>query len=238
MLSPIQKSYEDFLQPLLNLLQSFLSTASSAEPTTSESLLAAFNDPEVTHSVTYFFRLLTSAYLKSNKDDFEPFLWGLEDMDPRYAEQVATANGGEEGGVNLDVFCSFFVEVSFEILVQSTLSSHANFEIPGSEQGSRSFVVFFGSTIRFQLTLLSIPLPDIQITALTRALKIHTRVAYLDRSLVPSFGGGENASESGQVNFIEFEEDAGDALACALLYREFPSPYPIPSDDLTSTSSP
>lgn len=48
---------------------------------------------------------------------------------------------------------------------------------------------------------------DIQITALTRALGIHTRILYLDQS------SGEN------VEMHEFEAGSEEKLACALLYR-------------------
>lgn len=48
-----------------------------------------------------FLRLVTSAYLKANADDFTPFLFGLED-DPRFFET---------GAPTLDEFCSFYVEV-------------------------------------------------------------------------------------------------------------------------------
>lgn len=68
----------------------------------SESLLLKFNDAEITNSTVVFLRLLTSAYLKANKDEFEPFMFSLED-DPRFFE----------GGVpTLDMFCSYHVEVN------------------------------------------------------------------------------------------------------------------------------
>lgn len=47
----------------------------------------------------------------------------------------------------------------------------------------------------------------IQITALTRALTIHTRIAYLDQS-------------DGETALHEFEEGSEDVLGCALLYRQ------------------
>ena len=101
-------SYDDFYDPLRSLLLS-LSSSSSARPTPT-SLLSSFNDPETSNSVVVFLRLLTSAYLKANADDFAPFLFGLED-DPRFFES---------GTPTLDEFCSFYVEVR---LIPSLLTS-------------------------------------------------------------------------------------------------------------------
>lgn len=61
---------------------------------------------------------------------------------------------------------------------------------------------------------------DIQITALTRALSLHTRIAYLDQS---GMGMGDNGSN--EVDFHEFEEGQSESLLGALLYR--PGHYDI-----------
>jgi ubiquitin thioesterase protein OTUB1 len=69
-------------------------------PPDAEGLLQRFNDPETSNSCVVFLRLLTSAYLQANADDFAPFLFSLED-DPRFFD----------GGVpTLQQFCSFHVE--------------------------------------------------------------------------------------------------------------------------------
>ncbi|KAI5477452.1 syntaxin [Pseudohyphozyma bogoriensis] len=59
----------------------------------------------------------------------------------------------------------------------------------------------------------------LQITALTRALGVHTRIAYLDQSSpAAKFGGG--VGEAGtEVDFHEFEEEEQEKLANVLLYR-------------------
>lgn len=54
---------------------------------------------------------------------------------------------------------------------------------------------------------------DIQITALTRALGVHIRIAYLDQS-GPSGGFGEE----NEVDFHEFEPESPLKLNSALLY--------------------
>lgn len=70
------------------------------------------------------------------------------------------------------------------------------------------------------------------ITALTRALHVPLRIAYLDQSILPyptAMGGegaetGAAANEVVEVNFVEFEEDAAKTgekgIEGALLYRE------------------
>lgn len=61
------------------------------------------------------------------------------------------------------------------------------------------------------------------ITALTRALHVPLRIAYLDQSSMPYGGGG--GQETGEVNFVEFEEEAmkeGErGVEGALLYRAY-----------------
>jgi ubiquitin thioesterase protein OTUB1 len=54
-------------------------------------------------AIIVFLRLLTSAFLRANADDYTPFLFGLED-DPRFFEG---------GAPTMDQFCGFHVEVSF-----------------------------------------------------------------------------------------------------------------------------
>lgn len=42
-------------------------------------LQRAFNDPEISNSIVVYLRLLTSAFLKLNSEEFLPFLFTLED---------------------------------------------------------------------------------------------------------------------------------------------------------------
>lgn len=99
-LSARQYSTQEFYEPLHTLISSFLPTSSSHP--TAASLETSFNDDEISNSIVVFLRLLTSAFLKANRNDFEPFMFSLED-DPRFFE----------GGVpTLEMFCSYHVEVS------------------------------------------------------------------------------------------------------------------------------
>ncbi|KAM0786215.1 hypothetical protein ACM66B_007018 [Microbotryomycetes sp. NB124-2] len=156
--------YEDFYEPLRDLLVALGPSPPRPRPTVS-SLHDSFNDPEVSNAIVVFLRLLTSAYLKANADEFTPFLFALDD-DPRFLEG---------GAPTMDQFCSFHVEA-----VQREAD-------------------------------------HIQITALTRALQINIKIAYLDQSLVPMTGSG--GGEGDEVNFVEFEEEASESLDGALLYR-------------------
>lgn len=73
------------------------------------------------------------------------------------------------------------------------------------------------------------------ITALTRALHVPLRIAYLDQSVLPYHDGGGLSSDlaaggggagAAEVNFVEFEEEAAKkgekGIEGALLYRESP----------------
>ncbi|KAM0747639.1 cysteine proteinase [Meredithblackwellia eburnea MCA 4105] len=98
-----QDIYDDFYDPLRFLLQSLSPSAPSTESRpTPLSLHTSFNDPSTSNSIVVFLRLLTSAFLKANSDDFVPFLFGLED-DPRFFES---------GAPSMEEFCSFYVEAA------------------------------------------------------------------------------------------------------------------------------
>lgn len=57
-------------------------------------------DPETNSAIIVFLRLLTSAFLRANSDDFSPFLFSLDD-DPRFMEG---------GAPTMEQFCNFHVE--------------------------------------------------------------------------------------------------------------------------------
>ncbi|BGP43213.1 hypothetical protein JCM10450v2_007357 [Rhodotorula kratochvilovae] len=61
------------------------------------------------------------------------------------------------------------------------------------------------------------------ITALTRALQVPLRIAYLDQSYLPQLGGGGDSDAGAEVNFLEFEDEAArrgeKGIEGALLYR-------------------
>ncbi|ORY72930.1 peptidase C65 Otubain-domain-containing protein [Leucosporidium creatinivorum] len=161
--------YDDFYEPLRDLLLALGPDSKLPRPTAT-SLHASFNDTETSNAIIVFLRLLTSAFLRANADDFTPFLFGLED-DPRFML--------EGGAPTMDQFCSFHVEA---------VNKEAD---------------------------------HIQITALTRALSVYTRIAYLDQSGAPPGGFGAGAGENGdvKVDFVEFEGESEEKLNGALLYR-------------------
>ncbi|BGP19858.1 hypothetical protein JCM10213_003167 [Rhodosporidiobolus nylandii] len=70
---------------------------------------------------------------------------------------------------------------------------------------------------------------NLQIVALTRALQVPVRIAYLDQSGMPAGGFSDGAQDEVEVNFLEFEEEAlkrGEkGVEGALLYR--PGHYDI-----------
>ncbi|KAK4051508.1 hypothetical protein OIO90_004722 [Microbotryomycetes sp. JL221] len=171
--------YDDFYEPLKNLLVA-LGSQQTTRPT-NLSLHESFNDPETSNAIVVFLRLLTSAYLKANAEEFEPFLFSLED-DPRFIESGRSPT--------IQEFCSLHVE-------------------PVQKEADH-----------------------IQISALTRALSINLKIAYLDQSQVPIMfgnggGGGDNEVGQGEakVNFVQFEEGASETFEGALLYR--PGHYDI-----------
>lgn len=66
-------SYEDFYEPLRDLVRKFASgNGSPSSKPTPEDILSEFNDAEKSNSTVVFLRLLTSAYLKANADEFAP----------------------------------------------------------------------------------------------------------------------------------------------------------------------
>ncbi|KAH0534155.1 hypothetical protein FGG08_007246 [Glutinoglossum americanum] len=77
--------YEDFVQETLNLL----SEIAYSLPTSSDDagLLKAFNDPGISSAIITHFRLLTSAWMKTHVEAYQPFL--LEDTVEQYcASQI------------------------------------------------------------------------------------------------------------------------------------------------------
>jgi ubiquitin thioesterase protein OTUB1 len=49
--------------------------SASAPAVTVSTLLDSFNDPETSNYIVVYFRLLASAYLRTNAEDFLPFLF-------------------------------------------------------------------------------------------------------------------------------------------------------------------
>jgi len=147
--------FEDFYEVLVSLIQQVVTPNKEGRMMTPEHLLELFQQPEVSNSVVVYLRLLTSAQIRADPDDFAPFIFHPElgiPMEPRE-------------------FCENFVE---------SVGKEAD---------------------------------HVQMTALSRALKIGVKIAYLD-------GRGTD----GKVDFVDFDStDSGDPLQ--LLYR--PGHYDI-----------
>lgn len=69
----------DFYAPFHDLLVRMHTTDPHISELNDADLQRAFNDPETSNSIVVYLRLLTSAFLKLNEDDFLPFLFTLED---------------------------------------------------------------------------------------------------------------------------------------------------------------
>jgi len=152
--------FEDFYDELAKVISSILSPGADHQLLMPSSLLYAFNNPEVSNSIVMYFRLLTSAQIRTDPESFEAFLFNPEIGEP----------------MQLDMFCSHYVEAV------------------GKEAD------------------------HVQMTALSRALKVNVRIAYLDGHL--------HGSQEGTVDFVDFrntDEDGTEPVI--LLYR--PGHYDI-----------
>ncbi|TKY85965.1 hypothetical protein EX895_004790 [Sporisorium graminicola] len=68
----------DFYEPLKNLLSRMYSTDPESKELNEHALVEAMNDPEQSNSIVVYLRLLTSAFLKLNADEYTPFLFSLD----------------------------------------------------------------------------------------------------------------------------------------------------------------
>ncbi|KAF9784665.1 cysteine proteinase [Thelephora terrestris] len=151
--------FEDFYEVLLSLIQQIVVPEPGGTTLTSETLLEAFQSPEVSNSVVVYLRLVASAQIRNDPEEYSPFLFH-----PELGEPMGTRE-----------FCEHFVEAV------------------GKEAD------------------------HVQMTALTRALKLNLNVAYLD-----------GRSSTGKVDFVEFRDPDSqleNGSPITLLYR--PGHYDI-----------
>ncbi|KIK56177.1 hypothetical protein GYMLUDRAFT_827122 [Collybiopsis luxurians FD-317 M1] len=153
--------YEDFYAVLEELVKNVATLDDYGNPTlTDEMLLEAFQDPQTSNSIVVYMRMLTSAQIRLDPDNFAPFLFHPELGEPMEVRE----------------FCEHFVDAT------------------GKEAD------------------------HVQMTALSRMLRINIDVAYLD-------GRGSN----GQVEFVKFQpEETMEVIVSSpicLLYR--PGHYDI-----------
>ncbi|CDR99061.1 uncharacterized protein SPSC_05461 [Sporisorium scitamineum] len=121
----------DFYEPLKNLLNRMYSTDPESKELNEQALVEAMNDPEQSNSIVVYLRLLTSAFLKLNADEYTPFLFSLDNT------------GADAAAPDIPTFCANQVEAI------------------GKEAD------------------------HVQITALSRALKVSLDVAYLSPQHAP-----------------------------------------------------
>ncbi|KAI0651332.1 cysteine proteinase [Trametes meyenii] len=149
--------FEDFYEDFVNIISSVVNPREDGRLLTIASLLEAFNIPEVSNSVVMYLRMLTSAQIKAEADEFAPFLFNPETTEPMDPES----------------FCNNFVEA-------------------------------FGKEA-----------DHVQITALSKMLKVNINVAYLD-----------GHDTQGTVSFVPFQNAPDpDTEPINLLYR--PGHYDI-----------
>ncbi|KAJ3798901.1 cysteine proteinase [Lentinula aff. detonsa] len=152
--------FEDFYEVLIELVKNVIAPDVSGSTLTDVALLEKFQNPEESNSIVVYLRMLTSAQIRLDPDNFAPFLFHPELGEP----------------MEIREFCEHFVDAA------------------GKEAD------------------------HVQMTALSRILRINVDVAYLD-------GRGS----SGQVDFVKFqpEETSGAAASSpiSLLYR--PGHYDI-----------
>lgn len=95
--------YVDFYNPFHDLLRRMHTTDPHVSELSDADLQQAFNDPETSNSIVVYLRLLTSAYLKINEEDFLPFLFTLED-------DYQSSGVFDGGPPTMEKFCSNQVE--------------------------------------------------------------------------------------------------------------------------------
>ncbi|EPQ30629.1 uncharacterized protein PFL1_01530 [Pseudozyma flocculosa PF-1] len=95
-----EEIYLDFYEPLRRLLARMHSTDPETQELNDHALLEAINDPETSNSIVVYLRLLTSAFLKVNADEYTPFLFALDG-------DVGSTSGGPP---TMSDFCANQVE--------------------------------------------------------------------------------------------------------------------------------
>lgn len=96
--------YEDFYDTLADLIRRIFMPGQDGFTLSSSSLLEAFQNAEVSNSIVVFLRLLTSATIRTDEDNYAPFLFHPEIGDqlaPReFCENFVEACGKEAGNVS------------------------------------------------------------------------------------------------------------------------------------------
>ncbi|CAL1697925.1 unnamed protein product [Somion occarium] len=151
--------FEDFFDIFKNLIMRIVQPEPGKSRLTARALFDTFNNPEESNSIVMYLRLLTSAQIRLDPEEYAPFLFH-----PEIGEPMETVT-----------FCENFVEAV------------------GKEAD------------------------HVQMTALTRALRVNVNVAYLD--------GHAHKDGEIDVDFVQFENAPEPEDPITLLYR--PGHYDI-----------
>lgn len=94
----------DFYEPLKALMSRMYSTDPETKELNEHALIESMNDPGQSNSIVAYLRLLTSAFLKLNEEEYTPFLFSLENVNDGNPPDMATfcANQVEAIGKEAD----------------------------------------------------------------------------------------------------------------------------------------
>ena len=151
--------------------------------------------PTVSNYLVTFLRMITSAQIRGNPNDFEPFLMhpdtGEKMGSKEFCESLVEVLGKEAGKQSVP----FFPSSQSRLMTPFPFTARADKNNPLSRKLSRG--IFFALT------------DHVQLTAITQALQVNVKIAYLD-----------GRSQDGRVEFVTFNhaKDEND-LPLMLLYR-------------------
>ncbi|KAF8735257.1 hypothetical protein AX14_002401 [Amanita brunnescens Koide BX004] len=102
--------YEDFYDVLYGLIKSVVQPDDTQPLLTLAGLLQTFQNPEVSNCIVVYLRLLTSAQLRLNEEEYSPFLTHPESGEPMmvgtFCEKFVEATGKEADHVQITALCS------------------------------------------------------------------------------------------------------------------------------------
>ncbi|THH30504.1 hypothetical protein EUX98_g3677 [Antrodiella citrinella] len=112
--------YEDFYDTLANLIKHIFTPGAGGQTLTMSSLLGAFQNAEISNSIVVYLRLLTSATIRTDEDNYAPFLFHPEigdQLEPReFCENFVEACGREADHVQITALTkalNFSIQVAY-----------------------------------------------------------------------------------------------------------------------------
>jgi len=97
--------FEDFYEVLLSLIQQIIIPEPGGTTLTPETLLEAFQSPEVSNSVVVYLRLVASAQIRNDPEEYAPYLFHPEIGEPmgtrEFCEHFVEAVGKEADHVQM-----------------------------------------------------------------------------------------------------------------------------------------